>query len=89
MLTVTHRTRPAVTVPVPLAQVVGELPATVTLARRPCPLLTRPRGSLTRNETTMTRRPHTMLLLVAELTLRRLARLWLTLSERCLTLRLA
>lgn len=61
----------------------------VTAARRPCLLLTRLRASLTRNETTRTRRPHTMPPLTAALTLRQLARLWPTLSARCLTLRLA
>jgi len=47
------------------------------------------RASLTRNETTRMRRPHTMPPLTATLTLRQLARLWPTLSARCLTLRLA
>lgn len=77
----------AATTLVPLARVAVTPP--VTAARRPCLLLTRLRASLTRNETTMTRRPHTMPPLTAVLTLRRLARLWPTLSERFLTLRLA
>lgn len=79
--------RLAATTLVPLARVAFTPP--VTAARRPCLLLTRLRASLTRNETTMTRRPHMMPPLTAVLTLRRLARLWLTLSERFLTLRLA
>ena len=80
--------RLAVTTLVPLARA-ASTPLSVTLALRPCPLLTRPRGSPTRNATTMTRRPHTMPSLTAVLTLRRLARLWPTLSARFLTLRLA
>lgn len=86
--TMGRRDRLAATTLVPLAQVTGAR-RSVTLARRPCPLLTRPRASLTRNATMMTRKPHTTPPLTAALTLRRLARLWLTLSARFLTLRLA
>lgn len=88
-ITMGRRDRLAATTLVPLARAAGALQATATVAHRPCLLLTRLRASLTRNETTMTRRPHTMPPLTAELTLRRLARLWPTLSARFLTLRLA
>lgn len=88
VLTMGRPDRLAATTLVPLARV-ANTPLSVTLARRLCLLLTRLRASLTRNETTMTRRPHTMPPLTAALTLRRLARLWLTLSARFLTLRLA
>lgn len=83
-----RRDRLAATTLVPLARA-ASTPLSVTMAHRPCLPLTRLRGSLTRNATTMTRRPHTMPPLTAALTLRQLARLWLTLSERFLTLRLA
>lgn len=87
-LTMGRLDRLAATTLVPLARA-ASTPLSVTLARRLCLLLMRLRASLTRNETTMTRRPHTMPPLTAALTLRQLARLWPTLSARCLTLRLA
>lgn len=87
-LTMGRLDRLVATTLVPLARV-ASTPLSVTLARRPYLLLTRLRASPTRNATTMTRRPHTIPPLTAVLTLRRLARLWPTLSARFLTLRLA
>lgn len=87
-ITMGRRDRLAATTLVPLARA-ASAPLSVTLARRPCLLLTRPRASPTLSATTMTRRPHTMPPLTAALTLRQLARLWPTLSARFLTLRLA
>lgn len=87
-ITMGRRDRLAATTLVPLARA-ASTPLSVTLARRPCLLLTRLRASPTLSATTVTRRPHTMPPLTAALTLRRLARLWPTLSARFLTLRLA
>lgn len=87
-LTMGRLDRLVATTLVPLARV-ASTPLSVTLARRPYLLLTRLRASPTRNATTMTRRPHTLPPLTAALTWRQLARLWPTLSARCLTLRLA
>ena len=87
-LTMGRLDRLAATTLVPLARV-ASTPLSVTLARRPCPLLTRPRASPTLSATTMTRRRRMMRLLPLKLTEYRLAGLWLTLSVLFLTLRLA
>ena len=77
----------AATVALPLAQVAGALPATLTLARRPCLLPMRPRGSPTLSVTTMLQRRHMMRRLLAAPTRHLRARLWLTLNELFLTLK--
>ena len=85
-LTMGRRDRLAATTLVPLARV-ASTPLSARRARRPCPLLTRPPASPTLSATTMLQRRHMMRRLLAAPTRHLRARLWLTLSARCLTLR--